>query len=153
MWAFDSKRVLATLWKIYCRVSTGYWQPSEKFFRGYWQLMRMAHTIFATGLPILFLGQILITLQIDCQWVLDSLYRRLQELCPINKERGNLYAIHLNKLKVKIKIQEATHSFKYCKRFIYLLGSVDLCHCSSSQSGETVPLICKSDAQRKSRNK
>jgi hypothetical protein len=36
----------------------------------------------------------------------------LQEGCPINKERGNLFAIPLKKLKVKIKIKEATDSFK-----------------------------------------
>jgi hypothetical protein len=40
------------------------------------------------------------------------LYRYLQEGCPINKERGNLFAIPPKKLKVEIKIQEATDSFK-----------------------------------------
>jgi hypothetical protein len=38
---------------------------------------------------------------------------------PIDKERGNLFAIPLKKLKVKINIQEATDSFKNCKRFIF----------------------------------
>jgi hypothetical protein len=60
----------------------------------------------------------LITLQSNCQRVLDNLYRHFQEGCPINKERGNLFAIPLKKLKVKISIQEATDSFKNCKRFI-----------------------------------
>jgi hypothetical protein len=43
----------------------------------------------------------------------------LQEGCPSNKERGNLFAIPLKKLKVKINIQEATESFKNCKWFIF----------------------------------
>jgi hypothetical protein len=58
----------------------------------------------------------LITLQSNCQRVLDNLYRHLQEDCLINKERGNLFAIPLKKLKVKINIKEATDSFKNCKR-------------------------------------
>jgi hypothetical protein len=36
----------------------------------------------------------------------------LQEGCPINKERGDLFAIPLQNLKVKIKIEAATDSFK-----------------------------------------
>jgi hypothetical protein len=32
---------------------------------------------------------------------LDNLYGHFQEGCPINKERGNLLAIPLKKLKVK----------------------------------------------------
>jgi hypothetical protein len=35
----------------------------------------------------------------------------------INKERGNLFAIPLKKLKVKIKIPEATDNLKNYKRF------------------------------------
>jgi hypothetical protein len=50
---------------------------------------------------------------------MDILYRHLQEGCPINKERGNLFEIPLKKLKVKIIIQEATASFKNYKRFIF----------------------------------
>jgi hypothetical protein len=50
---------------------------------------------------------------------MDNLYRHLQEGCPISKERGNLFAIPLKKLKEKIKIQEATDSFKNYKRFIF----------------------------------
>jgi hypothetical protein len=57
----------------------------------------------------LILGQrVLITLQSSCQRVFDNLYGHFQEGCPINKERGNLFDIHLKKLKVKIKIQELT---------------------------------------------
>jgi hypothetical protein len=68
----------------------------------------------------LILGQsVLITLQSNCQRVLDNLYRHLQEGCPINKERGNLFAIPLKKLKIKINIQEATDSLKNCRRFIF----------------------------------
>jgi hypothetical protein len=37
----------------------------------------------------------------------------------MNKERGNLFAISLKKLKVKINIQEAADSFKNGKRFIF----------------------------------
>jgi hypothetical protein len=57
---------------------------------------------------------------------LDNLYEHFQEGCPINKERGNLFAIPLKKLKVKIKIQEATDSFENYKRFTSYLGSVEL---------------------------
>jgi hypothetical protein len=70
----------------------------------------------------------LITIQSSCQRLLDNLYRHLQEGCPINKERGNLFAIPLKKLKVKMKIQEADDSFKTYKRFIFNLSSVDLFH-------------------------
>jgi hypothetical protein len=56
--------------------------------------------------------RVLITLQSSCQRVLDNLYRHLQEGCPIYKEKGNLFAISIKKLKVKIKIQKATDSFK-----------------------------------------
>jgi hypothetical protein len=79
----------------------------------------------------LILGQrVLITLQSSCQRVLDNLYGHFQEGChmTINKERGNLFAIPLKKLKVKIKIQEATDSFKNYKRFTSYLGSVELYH-------------------------
>jgi hypothetical protein len=54
--------------------------------------------------------------------VLDNLNGHFQECSPINKERGNLLAIPLKKMKVKIKIQEATNSFKTIR------GSVDLFH-------------------------
>jgi hypothetical protein len=54
--------------------------------------------------------------------VLDNLNGHFQEGSPINKERGNLLAIPLKKMKVKIKIQEATNSFKTIR------GSVDLFH-------------------------
>jgi hypothetical protein len=77
----------------------------------------------------LILGQrVLITLQSSCQRVLDNLYGHFQEGCPINKERGNLFAIPLKKLKVKIKIQEATDSFKNYKSFTSYLGSVEFYH-------------------------
>jgi hypothetical protein len=62
--------------------------------------------------PLILGKRVLITLQSSCQRVLDNLYGRFQEGCPINKERGNLFAIPQKKLKVKIKIQEATDSFK-----------------------------------------
>jgi hypothetical protein len=48
-----------------------------------------------------------------------KLYGHFQEGCPINKERGNLFAIPLKKLKVKIKIQVTTDSFKNDKRFTF----------------------------------
>ncbi len=46
----------------------------------------------------------------------------------MNKERGNLFAIPLKKLKIKIKIQEATDSFKNYKRFTSYLDSVEFYH-------------------------
>jgi hypothetical protein len=36
----------------------------------------------------------------------------LQEGCSLDKERGNLFAISLDKIKVKIKTQGATDSFE-----------------------------------------
>ncbi len=87
----------------------------------------------------LILGQgVLITLQINFQGLLDNLCKHLQGGCPINKERGNLFAITLKKLKVKIKIQVATDSFKHYKRFIFWLGLLIYTTCSSSQSRETL---------------
>jgi hypothetical protein len=35
-----------------------------------------------------------------------------KRFAPLTKKRNNLFAIPLNKLKVKIKLQEATDSFK-----------------------------------------
>jgi hypothetical protein len=69
--------------------------------------------------PLIFGQRVLITLQSNFQRILDNLNRHLQEGCPSNKERGNLFAIPLKKLKVKIKIQEVTDSFKNYKRFIF----------------------------------
>jgi hypothetical protein len=69
--------------------------------------------------PLILSQRVMITLQSNFQRVLDNLYRHLQEGCPINKERGNLFAIPLKKLKVKINIQEATGSFKNFNRFIF----------------------------------
>jgi hypothetical protein len=40
---------------------------------------------------------VLITLQGSCQMVLDNLYGHFQEGCPINKEKGNLFAKPLKK--------------------------------------------------------
>jgi hypothetical protein len=45
--------------------------------------------------------------------------KHLQEGCPMNRERGNLFATPLKKLKVKLKIHEATYSFNTKKRFIF----------------------------------
>ncbi len=111
-----------------------YWQPSSKFVTGcqrllatLWQILQRVLINFAksTDLPegcqhLLIVGQrVLITLQSNCQRVLDNLNRHLQQGCPINKERGNLFAIPLKKLKFKINIQEATDSFINFKRFIF----------------------------------
>jgi hypothetical protein len=49
----------------------------------------------------------------------DNLDRHLQEDCPIYKERGNLIAITLKRLKVKTQIQEASDRFTTSKRFIF----------------------------------
>jgi hypothetical protein len=104
----------------------GYWQPSGIFITGgkrvlatLWKIHQRVLATFAnsTYLPEgcqhpLIIGQrVLLTLQSNFQRVLDNLYGHLQEGCPINNERGNRFAIPLKKLKVKIKIQEATDSF------------------------------------------
>jgi hypothetical protein len=124
----------------------GYWQPSGKFVTGclrlletLWQILQRVLTTFAnsTYLPEggqhpLILGQrVLTTLQSNSQRVLDNFYRYLQEGCPSNKEGGNLSAIPLKKLKVKINIQKGSSSNKVLS--LYTTGS-------SSQSHETVPL-------------
>jgi hypothetical protein len=62
---------------------------------------------------------VLVPLLSSCQRILDSLYRHLQEGCPSNQERGNLFAIPQRKQKVKIKIQEATVYFKTYRRFTF----------------------------------
>ncbi len=94
----------------------GYWQPSGKFVTGcqrllatLWQILQRVLATFANSTYLLegcqhplILGQrVLITLQSNGQRVLDNLYRHLLEGCPINKEWGNLFAIPLEKLKVK----------------------------------------------------
>jgi hypothetical protein len=113
------KRVLATLWQICNRVSEVI-QPLCQILQGV--LATFANSTYlpeGSQQPINLGQRVLITLQSSCQRVLDNLYRHLQEGCPINKERGNLFAIPQKKLKVKINIQEATDSFKKRKRFIF----------------------------------
>jgi hypothetical protein len=56
-------------------------------------------------------------------WI-PGLYRHLQEGCPSNQEKGNLFAIPLKKIKVKIKIEEVTVYFNTNRRFIFKLISV-----------------------------
>jgi hypothetical protein len=105
------KRVLATLWHIYYR--------GKRVLATLWKIPQRVLATFANGTYLpegcqhsLIIGQrVLLTLQSNCQRVLDNLYGHLQEGCPTNKERGNLFAIPLKKLKVKVKIQEATDSF------------------------------------------
>jgi hypothetical protein len=75
------------------------------------------------------LGQsVLISLWSSCLGVLDNLYWHLKEDFPINKERGNLIALPLKKIKIKVNIQDATDSFKNYKRFIFQTGHADLYH-------------------------
>ncbi len=120
-------RLLATLWQICYRGVRGHWQPSGKFVIGcqrylatLWQIHQRVLATFANSIYLpegyqhsLILGQrVLVTLQSSCQRALDNLYKQLQEGCPINKEKGNLLAIPLEKLKVKIKIQEASTVLK-----------------------------------------
>jgi hypothetical protein len=50
---------------------------------------------------------------------MDNLQRHLQKGWPINKERGNLFAIPSMNLEVQIEIQAAIDSFKNYKRFIF----------------------------------
>ncbi len=136
---------LCAIGETLLQCTKGCWQPSGKFVIGrqrllatLWQILQRALATFAnsTYLPKgcqhpLILGHrvlITLTLQSNCQRILDKLYRHLQEGCPINKKRGNLFAIPLKKLKVKINIQKATDSFKNCKRFIFQLSSVALYH-------------------------
>jgi hypothetical protein len=51
--------------------------------------------------------------------VMDNLQRHLQKGWPINKERGNLFAIPSTNLEVQIEIQAAIVSFKNYERFIF----------------------------------
>jgi hypothetical protein len=68
--------------------------------------------------PLILCQRVLLTLQ-SSQRVLDNLYKHLQDGWPMSKERVDLFAIPLKKLKAKIEIQEATESFKNYKRFIF----------------------------------
>ncbi len=112
-------RLLATLWQIF-------YKGCPRLLATLWQIPQRVLATFAnsTYLPEgcqhpLILGQrVLIILQSNFQRVLDNLYWHLQESCPSNKQRDILYAIPLKKLKVKIKIQEATDRFKNCKNWI-----------------------------------
>ncbi len=105
----------------------GCWQPSSKFVIGFqrllatlWQISQRVLATFANSTYLsegcqhpLILGQmVLITLQSSCQRVSDNLYRHLHEVCPINKEKRQPFCNTSKKLKVKIKILEATDNFK-----------------------------------------
>ncbi len=102
--AAPSCAIGATL--LQCAISC--WQPSDKFvtvrqrlLETLWKIPQRVLTTFAnnTYLPEgcrqpLILGQrVLLILRSNCQRVLENLCRHLQEGCPINKERGNLFAI------------------------------------------------------------
>jgi hypothetical protein len=50
--------------------------------------------------------------------LLPITYVHLQKSCPIKTQRGNLSATPLKKVEVKIKKQEAMHSFKNYQSFI-----------------------------------
>jgi hypothetical protein len=93
-------RVLATFWQIFNRVS--------ELFATLWQITRRGLATFAnsTYLPE------------GCQQrVLDNLCRHLQESCPINKEKGNLFPIPQKEPKVRTKVQEAIDN---CKNYRFL---------------------------------
>jgi hypothetical protein len=51
---------------------------------------------------------------------LDKICRHVQEGRPIKKERSNLFAISLKKLKIEIKILEATYSLQKLSEFHFL---------------------------------
>jgi hypothetical protein len=109
------QRVLATLWQIFNRVSEGIGNPLQ---------MQQMHT-FVGRLPI-YLGSDPLPEGIDYPLKqlaeLDKPLRHLQEGCLIYKVRGNLFAIPLK--KVKMKIQEATERFKKYQKFIFILGFI-----------------------------
>jgi hypothetical protein len=85
-----------------------------------WQILQRVMATFANSTylpedcqhPLILDQRVFITLQNSCQRVLDNLYRHLQEVALLIKKRGNDFATLLKKLKGKIKIQEATESFK-----------------------------------------
>jgi hypothetical protein len=89
-----------------------YWQPSDKFLSRNWQLLQIAQICLRVANSFWSFAR--------GYWLpsrVVNLYKHLQEGCPINKERGNLFAIPLKKTKVKIRIQEITNSFGTYKRF------------------------------------
>jgi hypothetical protein len=135
---------LATLWQICNRLSEVIGNPLTILQRVLATFANNTYLPEGFQHPLILGQRVLLSLQSNCQRVLDNLYRHLQEGCPINKERGNLFAIPLKKLEVKIKIQEATDSFKNCKRFISNKVLSLFITCSSSQSRETVPLMSNS---------
>jgi uncharacterized membrane protein len=69
--------------------------------------------------PLILCQRVFIALQSSWQRVLGNPQRYLQEGCPINKEEGNLFAIPVKNLKVKIKINGATYGFENYQRFIF----------------------------------
>jgi hypothetical protein len=73
-------RLLATLWQM-LQGLRGYWQPSGKFVIGYQRLLATFanSTYLQEGCqhPLIFGQRVLITLQSNCQMVLDNLYCHL----------------------------------------------------------------------------
>ncbi len=101
---------------------TGYQQPfgkfiieCQRFLATLCQIPQRAFAIFANSAYFpegcqypLILGQSVLTI---LQRVVRGYWKTSIDIC-INEERGNLSAISLKKLSVKIKIQEATDTFE-----------------------------------------
>jgi hypothetical protein len=113
------KMVLATLRQISHRVSEFIGNPLTSSSEGIATFANSTYIYLPESCQytLILRQRILITFQSSCQMVLDNPYRHLQECYPVNK-KGNLFATPRNKLKGKIKIQEAANIFQNYKRFI-----------------------------------
>ncbi len=120
------QKVANTLWRICQRVANNLWHPVTNLPEGC-QYPLIPCTKFARGLLTTF--------------------GTLRKGCPNCKQRGNLCAIPLKKVKFKVKNQEAINSYKIIRGSS--LNEALSIHTtnSPSQSCETVPLRTKYRAQ------
>ncbi len=98
--------------------------PCGKFLRGYLQLLQKAH---------MYLSQVCQYPLILCQIVLVTLQSIDGDICKrtaqVTRKRATFLQHHLRKHTLhKIKIKEATDSFKNHHRNIFLQGSIHLKH-------------------------
>ncbi len=74
-----------------------YWQPSRKFLRGYWQILRIAHICRRVANSPLIICQKVLINNYPLEFVAGGIIT-LQDGCPTNKRRGNLFEIPLKNL-------------------------------------------------------
>ncbi len=113
---------MVTLWQICNRVSEVIGNPLTILQRVLATFENSTYLPEGCQHPLILGHRVLITLQSNCQRVLDNLYRHLQDGCPINKERGNLFAIPLEKLLLLFKLL----IFRFtCYKIQYNISSIE----------------------------